>query len=85
MKAIFIMILMIQVQSFITISNEYINLDGGEWLTIDSALAYNDSGGNGTSIEIIFGIKIEYNVFFAKYFENVFKLLYVLFIFWSLK
>jgi photosystem II stability/assembly factor-like uncharacterized protein len=49
MKKIIILFLILTLQCIGIKSKEYINPDGGEWVTIDSALAYYEPGSNATS------------------------------------
>ena len=50
MKKIIVICFIIVLQFSGLSSKEYINPDGGDWLTIDSALAYYDIGSNAPSI-----------------------------------
>ena len=49
MKKIYLLIIMLIAQSYGAITNDFVNPDGGEWITIDSVLAYNAEGSNSTS------------------------------------
>ena len=49
MKNIIIFFLILTLQYIGSISKEYINPDGGKWVTIDSVLAFNEPSSNSTS------------------------------------
>jgi photosystem II stability/assembly factor-like uncharacterized protein len=49
MRNIMILVFVLSIQNYWAISKEYINPDGGEWITIDSVLAYNAEGSNSPS------------------------------------